>query len=151
MVIIQLMPTCSTNWRQYFESFVKPFEVAFNSRSCTNLIIYNMVGCGCSWLWFWMRLFIYFHQFQVKAKKQQWMWNWGTYTSQKDWTYIFLSSPFTMCYAHTHGLIHDGRLWACPSWLLGLMYVLRWLYIIRCLGFQFVGGCIKGQPPPFSF
>jgi hypothetical protein len=24
-----------------------------------------------------------------------------------------------------HGLIHDGRLWACHSCLLGLMYALR--------------------------
>jgi hypothetical protein len=29
------------------------------------------------------------------------------------------------CPAHTHDLIYDGRLWACPSWLLGLMYVCR--------------------------
>ncbi len=36
------------------------------------------------------------------------------------------SSDFiALCHAHTHGLIHDGQLWACPSWLLGLMYVCR--------------------------
>ncbi len=29
------------------------------------------------------------------------------------------------CHAHIHGLIHDGQLWACPSCLLGLMYVYR--------------------------
>jgi hypothetical protein len=29
------------------------------------------------------------------------------------------------CHAHMHGLIHDGRLWACQSCLLGLMYALR--------------------------
>jgi hypothetical protein len=40
-----------------------------------------------------------------------------------------------VCHARMHGFIHDGRLWACPSCLLGLMYVLRWLYTIRCLGF----------------
>jgi len=46
---------------------------------------------------------------------------------------------------------YDGRLRACPSCLLGLMYVLRWLYVIRCLGFQLVGGCIKSQAFPFFF
>ncbi len=60
------------------------------------------------------------------------------------------------CHAHKHGLIHDGQLWACQSCLLGLMYVLRLLYTIRCfrvmacLGLQLVGGCIKGQALPFS-
>jgi len=29
------------------------------------------------------------------------------------------------CHAHMHGLIHDGRLRACQSCLLGLMYVFR--------------------------
>jgi hypothetical protein len=29
------------------------------------------------------------------------------------------------CHVHMHGLIHDGRLRACPSCLLGLMYVCR--------------------------
>ncbi len=52
--------------------------------------------CGCNWPWFWMKLFVYFHQFEIKTKKQQWTRNWGTYTSQKDWTYIFQSLPFTM-------------------------------------------------------
>jgi hypothetical protein len=50
-----------------------------------------------------------------------------------------------------HGLIHDGQLRACPCALLGLMYGLKWLYVIRYLRFQFVGGCIKGQGLPFSF
>ncbi len=50
-----------------------------------------------------------------------------------------------------HGLIHDGRLRACPSCLLGLMYVLKWLYVIKCLGFQLFGDYIKGQALPFSF
>jgi len=36
------------------------------------------------------------------------------------------------CHARMHGLIHDGRLWACQSCLLGLMYALRLLYAIRC-------------------
>jgi len=49
-----------------------------------------------------------------------------------------------------HGLIHDGQLRACPCALLGLMYDLRQLYVIRYLGFQFVGGGIKGQTLPFS-
>jgi len=49
-----------------------------------------------------------------------------------------------------HGLIHDGRLRACHSCLLGLMYVHRLLYVIRCfkvmacLGFELVDGYIKG-------
>jgi hypothetical protein len=42
---------------------------------------------------------------------------------------------FILCHACMHGLIHDGRLRACQSCLLGLMYVLRLLYTIRCLGF----------------
>jgi len=50
-----------------------------------------------------------------------------------------------------HGLIHDGQLRACPSCLLGWMYVHKWLYAIKCLGFQLVGGYIKGQALPFSF
>jgi hypothetical protein len=29
------------------------------------------------------------------------------------------------CHARMHGLIHDGRLQACPSCLLRLMYVLK--------------------------
>jgi hypothetical protein len=29
------------------------------------------------------------------------------------------------CHAHIHGLIHDGRLQACPSCLLGLMCAFR--------------------------
>jgi hypothetical protein len=45
-----------------------------------------------------------------------------------------------------HRLIHDGQLRACPCAFLGLMYGLRRLYVIRYLGFQFVGGSIKGQP-----
>jgi hypothetical protein len=36
------------------------------------------------------------------------------------------------CHACMHGLIHDGWLRACQSCLLGLMYVLRLLYAIRC-------------------
>jgi len=36
------------------------------------------------------------------------------------------------CHARMHDLIHDGRLQACQSCLLGLMYVLRLLYAIRC-------------------
>ncbi len=41
--------------------------------------------------------------------------------------------------------------------LLGLMYVLKLLYVIRCfrvmtcLGFQLVGGYIKGQILPFFY
>jgi hypothetical protein len=35
-------------------------------------------------------------------------------------------------HACMHGLIHDGRLQACQSCLLGLMYALRLLYAIRC-------------------
>jgi hypothetical protein len=54
------------------------------------------------------------------------------------------------CHACMHGLIHDGQLWACQSCLLRLMYVIRLLCAIRCLGFQLVGGCIKGQAFPFS-
>jgi hypothetical protein len=49
-----------------------------------------------------------------------------------------------------HGLIHDDQLCACPCVLLGLMYGLRRLYVIEYLGFQFVGGIIKGQALPFS-
>jgi len=49
-----------------------------------------------------------------------------------------------------YGLIHDGQLRACPYALLKLMYGLKWLYVIRYLGFQFVGNCIKGQALPFS-
>jgi hypothetical protein len=36
------------------------------------------------------------------------------------------------CHPCMHGLIHDGWLRACQSCLLGLMYVLRLLYAIRC-------------------
>jgi hypothetical protein len=32
---------------------------------------------------------------------------------------------FEKCHACMHGLIHDGQLRACPSCLLGLMYVCR--------------------------
>jgi hypothetical protein len=32
---------------------------------------------------------------------------------------------FHECHARMHSLIHDGRLHACPSCLLGLMYVCR--------------------------
>jgi hypothetical protein len=31
----------------------------------------------------------------------------------------------SICHARMHGLIHDGRLRACPSYLLGLMYSCR--------------------------
>ncbi len=64
-------------------------------------------------------------------------------------TYDFL----LCCHARMHGLMHDRQLWACPSCLLGLMYVLRWLYAIKCLRFQLVGDCIKAKPFlfPFSF
>jgi len=60
------------------------------------------------------------------------------------------------CHAHMHGLIYDGWLRACQSCLLGLMYVLKLLYIIRCfkvmacLRFKFVDGYMKGQALPFS-
>jgi len=47
-----------------------------------------------------------------------------------------------------HGLIHDGQSRACPCVLLGLMYGLRRLYVIRYLGFQFVSRFIKGQTLP---
>jgi len=59
-----------------------------------------------------------------------------------------------VCHACMHGFIHDGWLRACQSCLLGLMYVLRLLYVITCfkvmacLGFQLVDGCIKGQALP---
>ncbi len=36
-----------------------------------------------------------------------------------------MSTPDSLCHARMHGLIHDGRLWACPSYLLGLMYDCR--------------------------
>jgi len=36
------------------------------------------------------------------------------------------------CHACMHGFIHDGRLWACQSCLLRLMYVFRLLYNIKC-------------------
>jgi hypothetical protein len=58
-------------------------------------------------------------------------------------------------HARMHGLIHDSRLRACQSCLLGLMYILRLLYTIKCfrvmacLGFQLIDGCIKGQALPF--
>jgi hypothetical protein len=36
------------------------------------------------------------------------------------------SIVFTLdCHARIHGLIYDGRLRACPSYLLGLMYGCR--------------------------
>jgi hypothetical protein len=60
-------------------------------------------------------------------------------------------------YACMHGFIHDGRLWACQSCLLGLMYICRLPYAIRCfrvmtcLGFELVGACIKGQAISFSY
>jgi len=34
-----------------------------------------------------------------------------------------------------HGLIHDGQLRACPCAVLGLMYGLKRLYVIKYLGF----------------
>jgi hypothetical protein len=48
------------------------------------------------------------------------------------------------CHARMHGLIHDAQLRTCQSCFLGLMYVLRLVYAIRCfrvmacLGFQLV-------------
>jgi len=62
-----------------------------------------------------------------------------------------LSSLSSLIVLPVHGLIHDGQLRACPCVLLRLMYGLRWLYVIRYLGFQFVGSCIKGQALLFSF
>jgi len=62
-----------------------------------------------------------------------------------------------ICHARMHGLIHDGQLWACQSCLLGLMYILRLLYAIRCfrvmacLRFQLVGSSIESQVLPFSY
>jgi hypothetical protein len=59
-------------------------------------------------------------------------------------------------HARMHGFIHDSRLRACHSCLLGLMYIFKLLYAIRCfmvmdcLGFQFIGNYIKGQALPFS-
>jgi hypothetical protein len=35
-------------------------------------------------------------------------------------------------HAHMHDFMHDGQLRACQSCLLGLMYVLRLLYVIKC-------------------
>jgi len=55
------------------------------------------------------------------------------------------------CHACMHGLIHDDQLQACQSCLLGLMYVLKLLYFIRCfrvmacLGLQLVDGYIKAK------
>jgi hypothetical protein len=60
-------------------------------------------------------------------------------------------------HACMRGFIHDDRLRACQSCLLGLMFVLRLLYATRvfrvmvCLGFQLVDGCIKRQVLPFSY
>ncbi len=48
-----------------------------------------------------------------------------------------------------HALIHDDQLQACPCALLGLMYGIRRLYVIRYLRFQFVDDNIKGQALPF--
>jgi hypothetical protein len=59
------------------------------------------------------------------------------------------------CHAHMHGFINDGRLRACQSCFLGLMYLFKLLYAIKCfrvmvcLGFQLFYGCIKGQVFPF--
>jgi len=50
-----------------------------------------------------------------------------------------------------HGLIHDGQLRAYPCVLLGLMYGLKRLYVIRYLRFQFVDDDIKGLILSFSF
>jgi len=49
-----------------------------------------------------------------------------------------------------HGLIHDGQLRACPCAVLGLMYGLKRLYVIKYLGFQLFGGNIKSQALSFS-
>jgi hypothetical protein len=57
----------------------------------------------------------------------------------------------TIAIMPVHGFIHDGQLQAYPRALLELMYDLRWLYVIRYLGFQFVGNYIKGQALPFFF
>jgi hypothetical protein len=59
---------------------------------------------------------------------------------------------FLVCHAHMHGLMHDGRLRACPSYLLKLLYgckvmnILKWLCAIRFRVSVF-GGCIKGPSP----
>jgi hypothetical protein len=37
-----------------------------------------------------------------------------------------------ICYARMHDLIHDSRLWTCQPCLLGLMYIFRLLYTIKC-------------------
>jgi hypothetical protein len=37
-----------------------------------------------------------------------------------------------ICHAHMHDLIHDSWLWTCQSCFLGLMYIFRLLYAIRC-------------------
>jgi hypothetical protein len=70
-----------------------------------------------------------------------------------DWCEFFCLVKFPMdlhpydtvchdnCHARMHSLIHDGRLRACPSCFLRLLYVcrvnvfFRWLYTIWCLGF----------------
>ncbi len=68
----------------------------------------------------------------------------------------FICIGISVYHARMHGLIHDGRLQACQSCLLGLMYVLRLLYAIRCfrvmacLRFKLVDSYIKGQIFPFS-
>jgi len=36
-----------------------------------------------------------------------------------------------VCHARMHGLIHDGRLRACQSCLLGLIYALGLMYVLR--------------------
>jgi len=78
------------------------------------------------------------------------------------WTKYWIDVPcpplcdkihFTLlCHARMHGLMHDGRLRACPSYLLGLLYgckvmnVLKWLCAIRFRVSAF-GGYIKGPSP----
>jgi len=35
---------------------------------------------------------------------------------------MILAQGLKLCHARMHGLMHDGRVWACPSYLLRLLY-----------------------------
>jgi len=66
------------------------------------------------------------------------------------WLVVPAWNPIVSC--RMHGLMHDGWLQACPSYLLGLLYgckvmnILKWLCAIRFRVSAF-GGCIKGPSP----
>jgi hypothetical protein len=69
---------------------------------------------------------------------------------------IFCIILFWFYHARMHSFMHDDRLRACPSYLLGLLYdckvmnVLKWLCAIRFRVSAF-GGYIKGPSPSLSF